>query len=491
VNRLTQNRLQLQLFLILLAALSVAALSVLLITDAVRSTESVLIGETNRTVSSAIRELAQQYRYRVSSDSSWDSLPKQARDVSLRGITQTVLRAYPGVEGGFYVDLDFAGYAFPTHDTGTPKIDLPTAEHDWILSVVRRSLESAMAVNQVFRGGRDLLVIEAVADRNHRFAAWAMKRLSGRNDPGIRHREILLSVLVLAALLSVAGTLAVSFRLAHGVRQIQSGLAVLEKDFDYRLPESSGELGAISKSINRMATVRGELEAGLRREDRLRALGRLAAGLAHEIRNPLNSIRLTVQLLEYRLKSNAIRPQDLAIIQAEVDRMGSLLNDLLDLQRSRQPRPEIQKILPVVEHCVGLVAKQAGMQGTVLRLNAANPAMCAYFDSQQLIQALVNLLLNALEAAPRGGTVSVSVSNEKGGAQVSVHDEGPGLTAEQRDHLFEAFYSTKPNGTGLGLAVSRELLRSQGGDLAYHPTENGAAFVITLSRKEICQSQPS
>lgn len=107
-----QNRLQLQLFLTLLAALSVATLSVLLITEAIRSTESVLIGETNRTVSSAIRELAQQYRYRVSSDSGWDSLPKQAKDVSLRGITQTVLRAYPGVEGGFYVDSDFSGICF-------------------------------------------------------------------------------------------------------------------------------------------------------------------------------------------------------------------------------------------------------------------------------------------------------------------------------------------------------------------------------------------
>ncbi len=314
-------------------------------------------------MSSAIRELAQQYRYRVLSDSSWDSLPKQAKDVSLRGITQTVLRAYPGVEGGFYVDSDFSGYAFPTHDTGTPKIDLPSAERDWILSVVRKSFQGPTVEEQVFRGGRDLLIIEATADRDHGTASWAMKRLAGRNDPGIRHREILLSALVLAALLSVAGTLAVSFRLARGVRQIQTGLAVLQNDFDHRLPESAGELGAINRSINEIASARGRLETELRREDRLRAVGRLAAGLAHEIRNPLNSIRLTVQLLEHRLKSNAVRPQDLVTIRSEVDRMSSLVNDLLNLQRSRQPRAEVQKVTPVVEHCLELIEKQAEMQG--------------------------------------------------------------------------------------------------------------------------------
>jgi signal transduction histidine kinase len=86
-----------------------------------------------------------------------------------------------------------------------------------------------------------------------------------------------------------------------------------------------------------MASVRRKLESELRREDRLRAVGRLAAGLAHEIRNPLNSIRLTVQLLERRLDTNSIRREDLRTVQTEVDRLSALLNDLLDLQRSGQP----------------------------------------------------------------------------------------------------------------------------------------------------------
>jgi two-component system, NtrC family, sensor histidine kinase HydH len=91
--------------------------------------------------------------------------------------------------------------------------------------------------------------------------------------------------------------------------------------------------------------------------------------------------------------------------------------------------------------------------------------------------------LNALEASPPGATVFVDVCQENGMIKVEVRDEGPGLDAEQREHLFEPFYTTKPNGTGLGLAVSRELIRSQGGDVCLMASETGARFVIELPGK--------
>ncbi len=125
MNRLLRNRLLLQLLFTLVAAVSLVALSVLLITEAVRSAQSVLLSEAAQTVGTALGDLQQQYNYRVSSDSSWTSLPESARNVSLRGIAQTVLRPYPGVEGGFYTPPSFLGYAFPTHDAPTAKTDVP------------------------------------------------------------------------------------------------------------------------------------------------------------------------------------------------------------------------------------------------------------------------------------------------------------------------------------------------------------------------------
>lgn len=480
MKHLLQNRLLLQLLFTLVAAISVATLSVVLITEAIRGAESVVLGETTKTLATAIRELRQQYFYRASSDSTWQTLPIQARDVSLRGITQVVLRSYPGVEGGFYAGSDFLGYAYPTHDTGTVKVDVPSAERSLIISLAEQSLSTTQMVHKVVRGRADLLVLGALADRERHTVTWAMKRLVGR-EPGAGRREILLVVVVLAALISIAGTLATGLSLTRGIRQIKSGLSTLEQDFNFRLPERSDELGGISRSVNRMASVRRNLEREIRREDRLRAVGQLAAGLAHEIRNPLNSIRLTVQLLERRSGTNSIRREDLQPVRIEVDRLNNLLTDLLELQGSRPPIPKVQPVLPILQHCVTLIKQQAEMQNTNVCLERADPALCASFDAPQLTQTVMNLLLNAMEASA-GGIIRLRVLEEKNNLRIEVQDSGPGLDDEQREHLFEPFYTTKPAGTGLGLAVSRELMRGQGGNLTYVPNGAGACFVVELPR---------
>lgn len=393
-----------------------------------------------------------------------------------------MLRPYPGVEGGFYSGADFLGYAFPTHDTGAAKIDVPIAERDLIVALTEQSRRANHLIEQVVRGKTDFLVLGAAPSPKGQTVVWAMKRLAGRAAHDAGRREFLTAILVGAALISIAGTLATGLSLMRGVVQIKRGLSTLEQDFEFRLPQRSDELGGITRSINHMAATRRQLEIELRREDRLRAVGRLAAGLAHEIRNPLNSIRLTVQLLERRLDTNSIRREDLWTVQSEVDRLSILLNDLLDLQRARQPRPEVQPVFPVVLHCISLVERQAEMQNTSVRLENANEELSAYFDAQQLTQTVVNLLLNALEASPAGRTIHVRVSQENGNVSVEVKDEGPGLDPEQREHLFEPFYTTKPAGTGLGLAVSRELMRSQGGDVLYSPLPVGARFIVELPR---------
>lgn len=483
INRLLSNRLVLQLLFTSLSAISLAALSVLLIANAIRNAEGVVLGEANKTIASAISEVGHQYQDRVSSDSSWSRLPEQARDISLQGITQIVLRSYPGVEGGFYSRGQFLGYAFPTHDTGSSKTDVPAAERSLIIALVNDSMKQHTLIERVVRGKSDLLVLGAAPATDGSSTVWVMKRFAGRGTTGQGHNELLLAILVLAALVSIAGTLATGLSLARGVSQIKSGLARLERDFDYRLPHGSGELGVISHSINQMAEARGKLEVELRRQDRLRAIGRLAAGFAHEIRNPLNSIRLTVQLLERRLETNSVRREDLQTVRTEVDRLSALLNDLLDLQRSRLPQPVTQSLAPVLEHCVSLVERQAEMQNVSIGLEISGDA-AAFFDSQQLTQTVVNLLLNALEASSDGGRILVRTSIANGIAQVEVADDGPGLGPEQQEHVFEPFYTTKVSGSGLGLAVSRELMRSQGGDLFYAGVPKGARFVVQLPRSE-------
>ena len=479
---LKRNRLVVQLLFTVLAAASLCGISVVVIGDAIRGAESVVVGEANRTLTAALGELKMQLQYRESSDPSWLSLPGPAQDVSLHAITQTVLRSYPGVEGGFFsTDGEFPGYAFPTHDTGEVKTDVPSAERGIIAAIAKKSLGSSQPVHRVIRGQTDLVILAAIRS-SRSTSVWAMKRLPGRAGSHFG-RASLLGILIAAALIGIGATLATGISLARGVTQITNGLSSLEHNFHFRLPERPDELGAISRSINSMAEVRRKLEADLRREDRLRVAGRLAAGLAHEIRNPLNSIRLTVQLMEHRLNAGRLRAGDLQTVQTEVDRLSALLNDLLDLQRERPSSPSVQPVLPLLEHCMDLLGRQAAVQSVSISIDPANRNVRAAFDSHQLTQAMINLLLNALEASPDGGTVKIIISERDHQVIIEVRDSGPGLDLEQQEHLFEPFYTTKTGGTGLGLAVSRELIRSQGGELSYQGNMPGACFSMRIPKE--------
>jgi len=472
-----RRRLQLQLLLIFVAAVSVAALSALLIWDSIQNAENAVIADMSRQLSTALGELGHQYSDRVNSDSTWPTLPASTQDVSLRAVSQAVLRSYPGVEGGYYVESQFLGYSFPTHDNPAAKTEVPSAERSVIQEVANQAASNGKA-QQLLRGGNELVLILATTVPERGVVAWAMQRRS--RQPAGSGRRMLLIGLVIAALLSVGGTFQMGIALRRGVAQIQDGLASMERDFAYRLPAGIDELGEISRSINRMAFVRGRLEDELRREDRLRAIGRTVAGIAHEIRNPLNGIRLSMQLLDQRLKRGAIQSDDLALVIEEVDRMEALLGDLLAFRETKKVVLTSQELLPVIERCVQLVQPTNGGLKKNVIVEVQGCDLRARFDSQRLTQALLNLLLNAVEAAGDEGTVRVTVLSMNGTVAVEVHDSGPGLSREQQHHLFEAFYTTKPTGTGLGLAVSRELAEEMGGTLKYKNDQPGATFVLEL-----------
>ncbi|HVW10559.1 MAG TPA: HAMP domain-containing sensor histidine kinase [Bryobacteraceae bacterium] len=468
---------------VVVAAVLIAILSVVLISDAVRSAQGVVLRDAGNTLAAAVSELKRQSQDRVGLNSDWKSLSAAAQNSSLHRISQTVLRLYPGVEGGYFDGGRFLGYSYPTHDTGGDKTDVPTAERGDILDTILKS-QSAGGAMRVLRGRHDLVVIEAKAGDLSGLTTWAMKRLAGESDPGAHRRELLLSALVIAALISIAGSLAAVINLRRGVLQIQAGLAALETDFGYRLAERADEIGEIGHSINRMAEARQRLEGELRREDRLRTVGRLTASIAHEIRNPLNSIRLTIQFLERRVRTNQVRAEDLRPVIEEVDRLSGLTS-MLTFQQSREPVLGNHPVASVLDKCVKLIQPQADARSITLRTNYGPAGIRARFDPEQLIQIVTNLFLNAVEAIGNGGTIESRVEPRGETVRILLHDSGPGLTKEQADHLFEAFYTSKPEGTGLGLAVSWELAKRMGASLHYENGRPGATFVIELPVGEV------
>jgi len=268
--------------------------------------------------------------------------------------------------------------------------------------------------------------------------------------------------------------------LQRGFAIIQGGLERLQTDPNYRLPDQDHELRNIVQAVNRMADSRQKLEAELRRDDRLRVMGRVVAGIAHEIRNPLNSIRLTVRLLARRLQKHPEATEPVEIITAEIDRLDTLLKSLLAFRADDPPKIRLQPLQPIIQRTLALVEPHASESGVVLQVDTKHDCE-ASVDSNLLQQALMNLLLNAIEASGDHGMVRVAIQPSDGHTEIVVEDSGPGLNAEQQERIFEAFYTTKPGGTGLGLAVTKTLLEKMGAGVECSSgTSSGARFSVVL-----------
>ncbi len=220
---------------------------------------------------------------------------------------------------------------------------------------------------------------------------------------------------------------------------------------------------------------------GVRRADRLAALGTLTAGMAHEIRNPLGAIGGAAEILERDYPQDHPRREFLDILRREIVRLNAIVSKYLDYARPQAPELRPVELNEAVRAALDLVGKSAVGASIALdtRLAEALPAVRA--DAGQIHQVLVNLLLNAVQAMPDGGTVEIATWAEEGVAVVEVRDHGAGLPDVPVERLFEPFYTTKAAGTGLGLHVCRRIAQSHGGRLdAANAEGGGAAFRLVL-----------
>ena len=223
----------------------------------------------------------------------------------------------------------------------------------------------------------------------------------------------------------------------------------------------------------------------LTRADRLSALGLLAAGLTHEIRNPMVSVRTFVQLLPERLHDPEFMGTFRELTLTEVERICRLLNDLLAFSRPSPPERDPSDLNDIVEQVARLIDAEAKQEDVTLacELDPALPPVV--LDESQIKQVLLNVLLNAIEASGAGGRVEVStrVEGEAGERTcvVSVADSGPGITDDHRDRIFDPFFTTKATGNGLGLFIARQIMAEHGGRIAPAPRDGGGTvFSIHL-----------
>ena len=468
-----------QAFIIGAAALAVFALAALIIRDAVFTTEGRLIGDARRRCTTACLEILGQYKDRIDyTDDPLYELPPDAQDISLKGITSTVLLAYPEIKGGMFFPGEgiITGYSFP--DAAPGDASITDTETEVIQLLAEQAEAAGETVTYSDRRGNDLIVGAAVESDG--IVVWTLYRAPESRYPLIGANNWLLAALLFSSLLGVAGIISIWYRLHSGVREIQKGLHRLETDFSFRLPAVPGDLGHVALDINSMAERRMALEEKLRQQDRLAALGKVVSGVAHEVRNPLNSIKLTLQLLERRLKKGIAVSNEVPECLEEIDRLDAIVGRLLAFGRPAMINRRVQVIAPIVKQAVRMVQDSALKKNIRIETRFPETEPSADIDGQQIVQVLINLLLNAIEASTDGGMVTVSVDNAPPYIRINITDEGDRIPDEVRPHIFDAYYTTKPEGNGLGLAVSREITMNHGGMLEFESEETGTIFTLIL-----------
>jgi signal transduction histidine kinase len=397
-----------------------------------------------------------------------------ALDERLRAISDQVLAASPGVEGGFYLDAEFdqfAGFGFPNDPyrpvppdpedppkgEGLPPgsgggDDPPPKERPFIRVQAQNCLSldpGGFDFNvRTIGPSRVAILTEPVgSNRPARMATWTMFRLiSPETQESQLHRYQLSTGLALGGI-----ALAVVLTLNLG------------------------------KTLKRQRLEQECLRDELRRSEHLAALGKLLAGVAHEVRNPLAGIRSTVQLWE-RLPDTARTQGSIQAVIRAVDRLNDIVGRLLYFARVDQAGRQPVSVNSVLTETLNLLAAQAATQSVAVEgdLDPNLPSVSG--SASALQQAFLNLATNALQAMPQGGKLHWRTRHdpESRTVEVRIADTGPGILPEARPHLFEPFFTTRTDGTGLGLALCREILAQHGGRIELEAGGSGAAFRVVL-----------
>lgn len=382
------------------------------------------------------------------------------RRTELREVSREVLAEFPGVEGGFYIAGEpgtFAGYAHPTglegrdpaHRDEPPPLEAP---HIRTQAEQSRDLPEDQSLSIVRDVGpsRVVIVTRPVGEvRPAALVVWTMYRLVGPRE--LRAELTRYRVSGILALGGLAGAV----------------LMLLN-------------LGRI---LHRQQVQQQHLRDDLRRAEHLAGLGKLLAGVAHEVRNPLAGIRSTVQLWQ-RLPATAQTEESRRAVLHAVDRLSELVTRLLYFARADSSERESVGLNDLLDEVLDLFAAQATGQGVTVerRFDTDMPAVSG--SAGALRQVFVNLTANALQAMPAGGELhcETAFDRRRRTADITFRDTGPGVSPEVRPHLFEPFFTTRPDGTGLGLALCREIIAQHGGqiELADDDSPHGATFRVTL-----------
>ena len=479
-----------------------------------RATETFALRQADSSVNSAARDLARELQRNPNGyqtleeatpgrdDRSRDPrnrrIPPHIESIfssysdPLARLSAVTLHRYPQVAGGFYRPGSggIVGYAFPGQQGTSFTSDVPKVLENAIRAEASDAITYGSVRTRTIQVGSDSIILVSSPATEEQDSAWAMQRLSHLS--GVADWPNIAALVALAlSILAVSGLALLTVRdLRSGVNSIETGLAGLTTDLGRQLssPETA-ELARISAGINSLAANlqanierQGELERNLRQSERLSSLGRVVAGVAHEVRNPLASIKLKVQLIRRSSYSPEKLDETMNVVSAEIERLDALVRRLLEL--GGQQRLELVNL-----DIGGLIARRAAFfndvatrAGVVIDVASCANDIFIEGDEHRLSQVVDNLIQNALDAMPDGGRLTIRCPRGSDqSAELTFEDTGYGIEPADRERIFEPFFTNRAAGSGLGLAIARAIVEEHGGRLEFVAgVSEGASFVIRL-----------
>ncbi|MCK5165648.1 MAG: PAS domain-containing protein, partial [Desulfobacula sp.] len=249
----------------------------------------------------------------------------------------------------------------------------------------------------------------------------------------------------------------------------------------YPLFDNGKVIGAVE--ISQDITKEINIRKVMMQQEKLASIGRLAAGVAHEINNPMTTILTSAILTQEDMDADDPNYQELQTIVDETLRCRKIVTSLLDFSRQTKPAIKNNDINNIVNECAVLTRKQAAFNDVLMKLSLADNLPLIRVDKDQIQQALINLSLNAIEATGPGGSVTFATRflSEPGMVEILVNDTGCGISNKNLDNIFDPFFTTKKNGTGLGLAITHGIIEQHGGIITVNSKpEQGTHFSIKL-----------
>ena len=340
-----------------------------------------------------------------------------------------------------------------------------------------------------------------VSDRNNRRIVTTLKWGLVVLGIGVPVSGLVLGFAVARSLRHSIYQLSVGIQDAAGKLSRTLGSVTLEEDCD--LPDLHRRMQGIVTEIERVVNQLQQREREVLRAEQLAAVGQVAAGVAHELRNPLTSVKMLVQTGLEGHTPTGLPAEDLSVMEHEIRRMEQCIQLFLDFARPPRPERRDADLTGILSRALALVDGRARRQNVSLNLAVPNGPLMVKIDPEQIHQVLVNLLLNALDALPQGGTIDVEIrqegetdrgnrtpeSNGQGSVparpslKVQVRDNGSGIAPAIRQRLFEPFVSSKETGLGLGLSICKRLIEDHGGAIrGDNRPEGGAEFTFTVPK---------